>query len=92
MGVLEIVCMTCGAANQIPPELITKADTIPLRCPHCLSQMEPEAWEKAVDAFWTMEEANKALREAREGGHKDPLFQIQYKQHYVPAELVGNKI
>jgi len=93
MGSLEIKCHNCGAVYEVSPDCIYSANTMdqkhiyPYRCPHCMARMDRNLWNKLVNAFWTIEEANKDLR-SYNVEYELPLFQAQYKTHYVPPEKI----
>lgn len=91
MGTLEIKCHNCGAVYEVSPDCIYPSDTMdekhiyPCRCPHCVATMDRRLWDKLVDAFWIFEEVNKGLRSDSEE-YEQPLFQAEFKTHYVPRE------
>ena len=93
MGKLEIKCHNCGAVNEVTPDCIYQAETMekkhiyPWRCPHCMATMDERLWDKLVNAFWTLEEVNKDLRNANDC-YCTPLMQAEYKTHFVPHKKI----
>lgn len=83
MGYLKIQCHNCGNTFDMYWEEINSKAKI--HCPHCLAIMNKQRWDKLVDAYFTMEEVNKGLRNSHEQ-KREFLFQAEYRTHYVKPE------
>ncbi len=80
MCFIQVTCGNCGAEYPIFG-IGEMADM----CPHCLARMPQKAFKKLENAIYTVEEVNKDLRTAH-SDREEPLFQIEVRNHYVPAE------
>lgn len=83
MGYLKIHCHKCDGEFTVYWDDMQKERMI---CPHCLSMMDDRQWKKLIDAYFTLEEVNKGLREVHEQNGK-PLLQAEYCTHYVNPRL-----
>lgn len=85
MGYLQINCFNCNGTFELYASGIETGKRC--RCPHCQATIPEKPWNKLVDAFFTLEEVNKDLRKARHE-YGRPLFQVEYKTHYVKPEKI----
>lgn len=88
------MCFNCGHKREILPDCIIPSGEFPPGihphvCPHCLAEMNPRTWDKLAAAFWELEEVNRELRTDSEGyTPRRPLFQAEFKAHYVPGKNI----
>lgn len=84
--------ITCGTCRN-PFEVYSRefnAQGPPIRCPHCLKQMDPGQWETLRDAFFTAADWNRHSRKASQE-HGKPLFLAEFMSRHVPyAQIVNN--
>ena len=80
MGYLKIHCHNCNGTFELYWDDIENKENV--RCSHCLATMDKRQWDKLVNAYFTIEEVNKGLRNRYEM-HEEPLFQAEYKTHYI---------
>ena len=84
MGYLKIHCHNCRNTFEMYWDDIENKDKA--RCPHCLVTMNKMQWDKLVNAYFTIEEVNKGLRNGHEV-HGEPLLQAEYRTRYIQPEM-----
>ena len=83
---VKTACGNCGRNFEIYSREINRRDD-PIRCPHCLRQMEPKQWDNLVNAFLTAADWNyQVLKAHRE--HGSPLFHVEFHSKHVPQSKI----
>ena len=83
---VKISCGNCKNDFEIYSREINFRDD-PVRCPHCLRQMEAKHWNNLIDAFLTAADWNRqALKTHQE--HGTPLFQVEFCSKHVPYSKI----
>lgn len=84
----KMICGTCGNPFEIYHSEFTNRET-PIRCPHCLRQMDGGQWETLRDAFFTAADWNRHSRKASLE-HGKPLFHAEFVSRNVPYDEIIN--
>ena len=82
----KVACGNCGNTFEIYSKEFNRRET-PIRCPHCLRQMEPKQWDNLVNAFLTAVDWNYQSTKAHQE-HGSPLFQVEFHSKHVPREKI----
>lgn len=83
---VKMSCGCCGNAFEIYSREMNFRDT-PVRCPHCLQQMDNKQWNNLIDAFLTAADWNGQGLKAH-GEHGSPLFQAEFISKHVPQSKI----
>ena len=83
---VKAACGNCGRNFEIYSREINRRDD-PVRCPHCLRQMERKHWENLVNSFLTAADWNYQVLKAHQE-HGSPLFQVEFHSKHVPREKI----
>lgn len=83
---VKIACGNCGRNFEIYNSEINRRGD-PVRCPHCLRQMEGKHWENLIDAFLTTTDWNYQIMKAHQE-HGSPLFRVEFLSKHVPREKI----
>lgn len=83
---VKVACGNCGRNFEIYSREINFRDH-PIRCPHCLRQMEKKHWNNLIDAFLTAADWNTQNVKAHQE-HNTPLFQVEFLSKHVPREKI----
>lgn len=82
----KIHCEHCGSSFEVYSREVDRS-TVPIRCPHCLTQMTKKQWEAFVDAYFTTLDLNyQAIKSHEE--HGKPLFTVEMLYKRIPRELI----
>lgn len=80
MGMLRIHCDYCGQAWEVYHR-DNWSEPQTRECPHCFTAIDPRTWERVVEAFADMNDANMELLKNHTQEHK-PLFTVEYVEDY----------
>ena len=83
---VKAVCGNCGHGFEIYSREINRRED-PIRCPHCLKQMEPRHWDNLINAYMTTADWNYQNVKAHTE-HGSPLFQVEFVSKYVPQDKI----
>ena len=83
---VKAVCGNCGRNFEIYSREINRRDD-PIRCPHCLRQMEPRHWDNLINAYMTTADWNYQNIKAHTE-HGSPLFQVEFVSKHVPQAKI----
>ena len=83
---VKTACGNCGRNFEIYSREINRRDD-PIRCPHCLRQMEPRHWDNLINAYMTTADWNYQNIKAHTE-HGSPLFQVEFVSKHVPQAKI----
>ncbi len=83
---VKAACGNCGRNFEIYSREINRRDD-PIRCPHCLRQMEPRHWDNLINAYMTTADWNYQNIKAHTE-HGSPLFQVEFVSKHVPQAKI----
>lgn len=83
---VKMKCGTCGNDFEIYSNEMNHRDK-PIRCPHCLRQMDARHWDNLINAYMTATDWNYQNRKAH-NEHNSPLFVAEFITKHVPQELI----
>ena len=83
---IKVSCGNCRHDFEIYSHEVNFRDA-PVRCTHCLQQMDARHWNYLVDAYMTAADWNYQNTKAHIE-HGSPLFQVEFVNKYVPQEKI----
>ena len=83
---VKAACGNCGRNFEIDGREINRRDA-PIRCPHCLLQMESRHWDNLINAYMTTADWNYQNIKAHTE-HGSPLFQVEFVSKHVPQAKI----
>lgn len=87
---IKMKCGTCGNDYEIYSNEMNHRDR-PIRCPHCLRQMDARHWDNLINAFFTAKDWNYQCLKAH-NEHGSPLFVAEFITKHVPQELIQTNV
>lgn len=82
----KVACGNCGNTFEIYSKEFNRRET-PIRCPHCLRQMDGRHWNNLIDAYMTTADWNYQNIKAHTE-HGSPLFQVEFVSKHVPQDKI----
>lgn len=82
----KILCGNCGNGFELY-HMTMNTQEKPVRCPHCLQQMDAKHWKNLIDAFYTVSDWNYQVLKAHTE-HGSPMFTAEFMCKHVPREKI----
>lgn len=83
---VKAACGNCGRNFEIYSREINRREA-PVRCPHCLRQMDSRHWDNLINAYMTASDWNYQNIKAHTE-HGSPLFQVEFLSKHVPQAKI----
>ena len=82
----KVLCGNCGNHFELYHQTFNDRKN-PVRCPHCLQQMDGKHWENLINAFYTLHDWNYQCLKAH-GEHGSPMFSVEFVSKNVPRDKI----
>ena len=83
---VKMTCGGCANTFEVYSQAMNCRDN-PVRCPHCLQQMDAKHWDNLIDAFFTASDWNYQVFKAHDE-HGTPLFDLEFLSKHVPVKEI----